>query len=245
MKINEEYIGKLTTASEAEVYTRREELGLDLIIPTSKTYKDLNQNEMDALSPLISRAQKDKQMEVIIPERLGRDIPDAQKLEMDVKIGFKTASLAQLKAVHHKYSLKKVAKHKAIDSAYGSASRGYRVEGLKIKGKKSEANRLSLTRNSKKHIKDVVRMAGTENKRKILIDLKAIRGAFELSPVTFVASSTLFMIDEKNPENTKVKLIDLAHPIYEGYDDFHSKKKENIAALNMLIAYVDNVEKVR
>ncbi|WP_263078916.1 inositol polyphosphate kinase family protein [Endozoicomonas sp. Mp262] len=245
VRVGDKYIGKLTVASEADVYENRTRLNLDSVIPKTKSLEQLNQHELDALSPLMSRAKENESMRVIVPEMLGCDIPEEQKLEMDIKIGYRTASTEQLRLDGHKSPLKKTAKHMVMDTAYGSKARGYRVEGVKIRGKKPKAKRLALTRHSKGYVKKLIGMAGPENTNKILVDLKAIRNNQLFSDVSFVASSVLILVDEKNPENTVVKLIDLAHPIYSDGKDFSAVRDENKAAMNKLIGYFETQKKKR
>lgn len=241
VKVGDGHIGKLTSKSEADVYARRAELGLDSILPESKPISSLSDDEGQQLSPLLRRAEAED-MSVIVPEMLGKNIPEQQKLEMDIKIGFKTASRQQLKQTGHSSPLKKAAKHKAMDLAYGSASRGYRLEGLKIKGQKPVSNRLKLTKNSKGHIKNVIQQAGAKNKEKILVDLKGMRDALSNSKAAFVASSALFLIDAENPEKTQVKLIDVAHPIEESSKEFTGIRDDNVKALNNLINYIEQIK---
>ena len=240
-KVGDSHIGKLTSKSEAEVYERRESLILDSILPENKPLSALSDNELDTLAPLLSRAEAED-MSVIVPEMLGKNIPEQQKLEMDIKIGFKTASRQQLKESGHSSPLEKKMKHVAMDMAYGSTSRGYRLEGLKIKGQKPENNRLKLTRNSKQHIKKVIKQAGPENKEKILNDLTKMRTTLAISKAAFVASSALFLIDEKNHKNTVVKLIDVAHPIYPSSKEFKGIQSDNVKSLNSLINYIKKIE---
>ena len=240
-KVGDNHIGKLTNKSEADVYSRRKSLLLDTILPKNKPVSALNDNELNILTPLLNRAEADD-MSVIVPEMLGKDIPEQQKLEMDIKIGFKTASRDQLKETGHSSPLKKTMKHKVMDRAYGSNSRGYRLEGLKVKGEKPEKSRLKLTRNSQQHIKKVIMQAGPENKEKILADLKTMRTTLAISKAAFVASSALFLIDEKNPENTLVKLIDVAHPIYPSSKEFKGIQSDNVKSLNSLISYIEKIE---
>lgn len=59
------------------------------------------------------------------------------------------------------------------------------------------------------------------------------------TPVTFVASSAFVAIDENNPENTKARLIDLAHPVREDashshadYNKLNRQFSEGISNLN-------------
>ncbi len=100
--VGDGYIGKLTSKNEVDVYRRRKELNLDSIIPQAKHPDDLSASHRAKLAPLEARSTQSDQMGVIVPEMLGADIPVSQKIEMDIKIGFRTASKAQLKKDDHR-----------------------------------------------------------------------------------------------------------------------------------------------
>lgn len=239
IQVEDGYIGKLTNKNEVDVYDRRRELMLDSIIPQHKKIAELNDDGRVKLATLELKAAQLDQAGIVIAEMLGSGIPEDRKIEMDVKIGFRTVAKAQLSIDGLKSPGLKTARHKVMDVFYGSRFRGVRVEGLKIQGKKPLANKLTLSWSSGNYIKSVIHQAGSGNRQKIIKQLIAIRANLAIAPITFIASSALFLIDTGNPENTVVKLIDFAHPVYRSDSGYRKIKQESIGAVSRMIDYIE------
>ena len=61
---------------------------------------------------------------------------------------------------------------------------------------------------------------------RIITQLNLIKDRLEQNQKTFIASSVLIVIDLQRPENVRVKLIDLAHPI-DANNKLFKKYKES------------------
>jgi len=72
----------------------------------------------------------------------------------------------------------------------------------------------------------------------IICQLDRIKTKLEQSQKTFIASSVLIVIDLQYPESAKVKLIDLAHPVYANNKLFKKYKGNFIEGINSLIAFL-------
>jgi hypothetical protein len=71
----------------------------------------------------------------------------------------------------------------------------------------------------------------------IICQLDRIKTKLEQSQKTFIASSVLIVINLQYPENARVKLIDLAHPIYANNKLFKKYKENFNEGMNSLIAF--------
>lgn len=222
-------IAKVTAEAEYDVYQNRASNGLDAIIPKTKLAEYLTLDEQRAVKNLEGAVGENEKM--LIMEKAGAIIANKNKRELDIKIGSSTASSAQLKHTGSpklKARMKK-ARHQILDAITKSNKNQYRLEGMSINGNKPSMSRISLSRESVNNIYDALNIPGdkrSENIGKVINELRNIHSILVEADITFVASSVLIVIDEKNPDNTTVKLIDLAHSIKKGECETYQKTKE-------------------
>ncbi|MDP0589746.1 MAG: inositol polyphosphate kinase family protein [Candidatus Endonucleobacter bathymodioli] len=239
-------IAKVTTDAEYDVYQNRDSNGLDSIIPKTKLAENLTPEEQSSIKDL--EGQRGANEKILIMDKSGAMIDNKDKRELDIKIGSSTASVSQLEksgSSKLKAICKKV-KHKILDHATGSTENKYRLEGLNINGHKPIMSRIFLSRNSTKHIYNALNITGgkrAENIDKITKELMKIKDTLGKAGVTFVASSVLIVIDEKNPANTTVKLIDPAHPLKEGEDLTYQKTKDRF--LHGVQCLIDDIQEMK
>ena len=233
---------KRTTIDESRIYRKRQSLGFDEVIPatTPAAHKELPETLVNAIDGVARSAAKGES--VVILENLGAGIGPQHKRELDIKIGHFTASRSQLERSGHKSPRRKKARMKLFDIVTGSSKRGFRLVGGKIHGKKIRGSRAKLGMNTVPVLARALSLpepAARKNLEKIFQDLLLIRSAMQVAPVTFVDSSVLVVIDEQNPDNTQVKMIDFSNPVYrENAASFDKARLSYLSGLNYLIAEV-------
>jgi hypothetical protein len=146
-------------------------------------------------------------------ENLFYGIQEQSLVVLDIKLGRSTASRSQLLESKEKGLLGAFFK-KMIMNIYDrytkSSTRAWRA----IPG--NSGNRAKVGRNSEAFLwKEFnrVKVGKSIVLRNIISQLNLIKGTLRQSHKTFIASSVLLVIDTQRPENARVKLIDLAHPI--------------------------------
>ncbi len=239
-------IAKLTSITELEVYQDRKNNGLDSVIPKHRLENQLSTAEQEKIQPL-KQARK-KGHDIIVMEKAGANIPTENKRELDIKIGAATASRSQL--ARDGYSMlsarTKKERHNILDTITGSQDRGYRLEGAKIHGCKLVSSRLSLSRHTRSNLKqmlDLPKDKMLENTNRIIEQLTNIKQAIRNANITFIASSVLILIDDHQPENTEVKLIDLAHPIKnQKASRFIKSKNQFLKGISNLIRDIECIQ---
>ncbi|ANN78632.1 inositol polyphosphate kinase family protein [Bordetella flabilis] len=221
-------LAKRTTVSEAEAYERfGPQLQGALCQDVLAVWRDawaqtqgLNSSDLIRVSALLKSARLNER--VIVFGRIGADIPEHRKIEIDLKIGQSTASRHELMRAGHPHPTWKKIKHTAMDYYTGSralhgSSRGFRVEGVKVRGRKIQADLLHRS----EYTDAGLTMALAEVKdrdatiRTIVALLASVRSELQTARVGFIGSSIFIAIDVDNPARTQVKLIDLAHPVLD------------------------------
>ncbi|WP_330926678.1 inositol polyphosphate kinase family protein [Candidatus Sororendozoicomonas aggregata] len=239
-------IGKLTLNNEADVYINRKKYGLDNIIPKHRLESQLSGAEKRAVRQRLGMNKPGYQ--VIAMERVGGNIKQENKRELDIKIGSATASARQTKESQPAMNaaLKKI-RHKSIDWFTGSRWRHFRLEGAKLKENKLAMSNLLLSRSTEKNLEVLLTLPEKKrekNFQKINDKLKEIRQTMSTSDICFIGSSILIVIDDKNPANTMVKLIDLAHPVHkrEGSQYFKKVQDRFIVGIESLQKEIKTIE---
>lgn len=125
-------------------------------------------------------------------------------------------------------------KMKLYDYYTKSSTRGWRLIPV------NDGNRAKIGRNSEIFLRkqlDRITVDKDALLRSIISQLDLIKRKMERSQKTFIASSTLIVIDLQHPEIVRVKLIDLAHPI-DVKNKLFQKDKENFnEGINALISF--------
>jgi hypothetical protein len=127
-------------------------------------------------------------------------------------------------------------------------SRHYRMVGANHHGHQLKGGRTMAAIRTNKYLKqtfDIDSDLRSENIFKVVQDLELIQIKMRTVPVAFVGASLLIAMDEKNPGNTEVKLIDLAHPVAKA-DDSRSYIKVATkfdSGISNLIHVIKDIEK--
>ncbi len=234
-------IGKLGLNNEIDTYTHRKQYGLDTIIPKHRLEHQLSKAEKRAVRQYLAMGKPGHQL--IAMERVGGNIRKENKRELDIKIGSATASVRQDKEEYGSiiHAVFKKIRHKGIDRLTGSNWRHFRLEAAKLKEEKLATPRLQMANSTEKHLETLLTLPKKkrrENFEKIKNQLEQIRQTMEAVNISFIGSSVIIVIDDENPENTEVKLIDLAHPVHKGKDSQYFKKVQD-----RFIAGIDNLQK--
>lgn len=232
------HIAKMTSPKEADIYNRFGEQLKGVIPDTMRPERaqeiaGVKPEQTAALQRLQDKAGKTGQ-EVVIMEAVGGNIDKADKRELDIKIGASTASRTELIASGSEPSaaMQKKVKMTAADLLRGSRAvigedRGYSLTGRTQGGENPDSSRFMAGRFSNANIEQMLNVS-PEKKPQIadclVKQLENIRSTMQKTDLTFVASSILITIDEKNPQNSVAKLIDLAHPVEPGNGTVDYKK---------------------
>ena len=227
-------IAKLTSSIEVQAYRDFGDV-LRGAIPEHQSLQEFHKEAHDQaqLSALERLAHRKSDKELIVLEKLGSNIHLHAKRELDIKLGKSTVSRGELIDQGHKNPCLKEVRLTIADTIRGSRSmignnRGYCMAGYKLHGKTQGYGRNEIGLKTNFYLKKALDLPAEQRKKnieRILTDLRTIKEKVENAPVTFVASSVFIAIDENNPENTKARLIDLAHPVRE--DDSRSHADYN------------------
>jgi hypothetical protein len=207
----------------------------------SKIAKKTNQSEYAIYSnpgmlrniiPFAERTSQDNQeisdmgKNVIIMQNMFYGIQKQSLVALDIKIGRITSSRSQLLETKEENQIGaffREIKMKLYDHYTRSSPRGWRAIPV------DDKNRARIGRNSEAYLQEQFGKINVNKSavlRNIITQLNLIRYTVEQSQKTFIASSVLIAIDLQHPENVRVKLIDLAHPI-DANDRLFKKYKEN------------------
>lgn len=202
--------------------------------------------ELREIIPAVERTGQDSQEvidmgeNVVIMQNLFYGIQSQSLVALDIKIGKITASRAQLFESGERSqagAFFKEAGMKLYDYYTKSSTRGWRTIPV------DDGNRAKIGRNSEIFLRKQLDRISV-NKETILINiinqLDLIKNKLKHSQKTFIASSVLIVIDLQHPENTNVKLIDLAHPVYANNRLFKKYKENFNEGINSLIAFFEN-----
>ncbi len=199
--------------------------------------------ELREILPAVERTSQDNQEvidmgeNVVIMRNLFYGIQAQSLVALDIKIGKSTASRAQLFESGEKsqvWAFFKEMKMKLYDYYTKSSTRGWRAIPV------NDQNRAKIGRNSEIFLMKQLERVNV-NKDTMIINiicqLDRIKTKLEQSQKTFIASSVLIVINLQYPENARVKLIDLAHPIYANNKLFKKYKENFNEGMNSLIAF--------
>lgn len=254
VRVGPSHIAKLTSQREAEIYrkygdTLRGVIPDTLSLEQAAKLPGLTSSQSEALRALRDKAAAAEQ-EVVVMEALGAKIPEANKRELDIKIGARTASRSELidAGMSSAQAFKKKVKLTAADLIRGSRAiigehRGFTLAGRTQAGEQLDYSRNAAGRFSESRIREM--LDGPPDLRpqlgqRLLEQLEHIQACTKDLPVTFVASSILISLDRKNPGNSVARLIDLAHPVQPqgGQADFDKLKAQFQQGLGNLISLV-------
>jgi hypothetical protein len=218
-------IAKKTNQEEYEIYANPDELR-DIIPAVEKTSQD-------------NQEISDMGKNVIIMQNVFYRIQKQSLMALDIKIGKITTSGSQLLETKEESiigALFREMKMKLYDRYTKSSIRGWRAIPV------DDENRAKIGRNSETYLQEQFGRI-TVNKsvvlKSIIAQLNLIRYMVEKSQKTFIASSVLIVVDLQHPENVRVKLIDLAHPIDEN-DRLFTKYKESFdEGITSLITFLE------
>ncbi|MFM0068949.1 inositol polyphosphate kinase family protein [Paraburkholderia aspalathi] len=254
VRLGPSHIAKMTSAREADIYQRFGD-ALRGVIPSTVPLNqaphlpDVSPDQANALQRLCDKAQQSGQR-VVIMEAVGGNIAKADRRELDIKIGASTASRTELIGAGAELSdaLMKKVKMTGADILRGSRSvvggdRRYSLTGRTQAGRSLDSSRFSAGVFSKSNIREMLAVSAEKTPQvatHLLDQLENIRTTMQKTPVTFVASSILVAIDERNPQNSVAKLIDLAHPVEPqvGPADYDKLNAQFSHGLSNLIALV-------
>ena len=205
-------IAKKTNQKEYEIYNNPGGLR-DIIPAVERTNQD---------DPEVS----DMGENVIIMQNMFYGIQEQSLLAFDIKIGKSTASRSQLlesKEESQVGAFFREVKMKLYDRYTKSSTRGWRAIPI------DDRNRAKTGRNSETFLReqlDRINVSKGAVLRSIITQLNLIKDRLEQNQKTFIASSVLIVIDLQRPENARVKLIDLAHPIDANNKLFQKYKRK-------------------
>lgn len=195
--------------------------------------------------PIAERTSQDNQeisdmgKNVIVMENMFYGIQKQSLITLDIKVGKITASRSQLLETKEENQIGaffREIKMKLYDRYTRSSTRGWRAIPV------DDKNRAKIGRNSEAYVQEQL---GKINKnrsaalRNIRIQLNLIKQRLEQSQKTFIGSSVLIVLDLQQPENMRVKLIDLAHPIDVNSRLFQKYKKSFDEGIISLITFLE------
>jgi hypothetical protein len=202
-----------------------------------------NPGGIQDIIPAVERTSLDNQEvsdmggDVIIMQNLFYGIQDKSLLAFDIKIGKSTTSAAQLVESGEENLIGaffREMKMKVYDSYTKSSTRGWRVIPI------GDEDRATTGRNSETFLRqqlDEIKVSKSASLRSITTQLYLIKDKLEQNQKTFIASSVLIVIDLQHLEDTRVKIIDLAHPINSNNKLFQKYKKSFDEGITALIAF--------
>ncbi len=182
---------------------------------------------------------------VIVMKNLFYGIKKQSLLALDIKIGKSTASRSQiLESMEITWvgAFFKKVKMEIYDFYTKSSTRGWRAIPV------NNGNRAKIGRNSETFLReqfDKIKVGKETILKNIITQLDLIENTLDQNQKTFIASSVLIVIDLQYPENTRVKLIDLAYPI-DSKSKLYKKYKENFDdGMLSLIAFLELMSRTR
>jgi hypothetical protein len=230
-RISHERIAKITSSTESNFYN---EYGEQLagIIPNHYPVSG------EAREGLRATGEGE---EIIEMENLMGNI--ANPMVFDIKIGESTASYDEIRKSKGKIGAA-FKKMKMTISDWATGSRSpipfKRSRGWRLIPQDGQRTRVGAGRYSK----EVIINKLSQLKRnfqaarlKIEQGIRSIYRRFINLDVTFVASSVLIVIDPANIENTKVKLIDFAHPIKSNEEGYRHYRTNFIYGIYKLLTF--------
>ncbi|KAG0191964.1 hypothetical protein DFQ28_010490 [Apophysomyces sp. BC1034] len=222
VQLDEQRIAKAIIASEADVYRRfapalQGAICEHRLLSDDQFRESLAQEQQQRILRL-QRGEPDK--EIIALSKVGAKIRQEHCRELSIKVG-RTPSLTQIRQGQRRGMFLKRAKLAATDLLTGSRSafgtdRNARLMSISHHGEHLGGGRIAVGRRTSDYFRAAVDLPAPQRAatlNKIAHDLELIRRRLADAPVAFIGSSVLIAIDEVYPENTKVKLVDLAHAV--------------------------------
>jgi hypothetical protein len=221
-------IAKKTNPEEYEIYSNSG--GLRAIIPAAERTSRDNQEISDMGE------------NVIIMQNMFYGIQEQSLVAFDIKIGKSTTSIFQLVESGEESrfgAFFRELKMRLYDHYTRSSIRGWRAIPI------DDRNRAIIGRNSENFLRAQFNRI-SEGKcvvlGRIITQLNLIKDTLEKNQKTFIASSVLISIDLQHPENVRVKLIDLAHPIDPDNKLFLKYKRSFDYGITSLITFLELVQ---
>lgn len=207
------WVLKMTTEAEVRSY-RQFGSALRGILPKHRLPEDLDPAARARIASLMADSPNPH---ALVLEKIDHGIPLAHRRMLDVKIipsasfhGHRENGAGVASAAFHKIS------HGVADVITGAASRGYGVMACKLHGE-PQHNLFHVLRHSRDQVRDVFATLPPPKaaiaRATVFNALRRIQQATATCPVTFIGSSVYIAIDERHPERSTAKLIDLANPI--------------------------------
>lgn len=187
----------------------------------------LFETEKERLDTILSTTKK----AVVVMENLRNGLKLDKLFEIDIKVGFKSASRQELITHGHSHPLFKRESHRLLDAAYRSSVRGWRIEGITVNGKKVCKSKLRLAFSADQQLQRFISLL-PNNKQKFILD-KIKNISEQLKPLSqdFIGSSILIVTDSTEKSECKVHLIDFAHALPK-------KDKDNYPEVARAISYL-------
>lgn len=231
------FIAKLTDTREARCYDEFADELLGVIPKTLKRSElvnqlPLNEDEIDRwLAPLDAQLAGKADKVLLFMEDLTANIPEQHKLVLDIKMGSQTALKEELidAGMAPDKAAAKEEKMTQTDLRRGARSevdrqldRAYTLAGQIENGislNPSPEPKAMMKVRDQMGAESRERIAGTlcrlpnSTGQDILRKLRDIKQKTQTVPVTFIGSSLLICINEQDPDQWAVRLIDLGHPI--------------------------------
>lgn len=221
-------IAKKTNRKEYEIYSNPDGLR-DIIPAVERTSRD-NQ-EVSGMGE-----------NVIVVQNMFYGIQEQSLLIFDIKIGKSTTSRFQLVESMEENRVGaffRELKMKLYDRYTKSSTRGWRVIPI------DDRNRAIIGRNSENFLQeqlDRISVGKSDVLKCIIAQINLIKDTLEKNQKTFIASSTLIVIDLQHTETACAKLIDLAHPIDADNALFQKYKRNFDDGITSLITFLELVK---
>jgi hypothetical protein len=238
-RISDERIAKITSSTESNFYNeygnRLRGIMPEHFEPSEEAREGLRAPEEDEA--------------IIEMENLMGNIEEP--IVFDIKIGESTASYDEIRKSKGKIgSAFKKMKMTISDWATGSRSPipFKRSRGWRLIPQRGQGTRIGAGRYSKEVIiNQLSQLEGNFEAARLKIEegIREIYRTFIDLDVTFVAASVLIVIDPVNIENTKVKLIDFAHPIKSNEAGYRHYRTNFIYGIYKLLTFFQKLEFTR
>ena len=208
--LSENYILKACQPWEMVTYLGRRSNGLNDVLPQNLAHdsiQSLEPQERKRLDTFISSPSKP----FIIMENLRQGLNEKTLFELDIKIGFKTASKKELIEQSHPSPFMKRQKHRCLDIAYQSTNRGWRIEGITIKGHRLKHPKLYFSLFPVHFLHNFMSKLPPEKQLLILAKVEKITEKLKCYTGDLIGPSILIVTDLGKNSPCRAHLIDCAH----------------------------------
>lgn len=209
--LSSRYISKVCKTTEYIAYKERESNGLDCLIPWALVKQDRNNFLLPVERERLNTISSSTKNPVVVIENLRNGFDPDKLFELDIKVGFKSASKRELSKRGHPHPISKRELHRALDVAYGSSSKGWRIEGITVDGKKISKSKLRIALSADDQLKRFFTSLPVSKQKIILARVEHIRNKLAHISNDFIGSSILIVTDSKENTGCNVHLIDFAH----------------------------------